>query len=1041
MAERTHAHTSRPPSAATLQRTPADLTVSTPGDRYEREADRIADAVTGGGAAHEFSLSRLGGGQVQRQDDAKPKSNEEKQREAALKAAEAFLATSYGKQLKEAVANDPVVKGVTDAASSFVSTLPGKVVTGSVAVGVVAALGATGQALPFQVPEIPLDRLTPGLSMKVTYEGAVANPSKALLTFTYKPPGAKATGPTEAERVRAETAKLAAEQAKFRAGLRYAPGSKEAREQEAQEAAVREVVGLGKLPGQATRPKASLGFDSGSQLVPPSTGFKPKPISLLDEELKLKPLTEVAPAEAVEKKDEGGGIQRKVDGDAPAGTTSTGVRDTLGATGQGLDVRTRSRMEARFGHDFSHVRVHTDARAQQSARSVSALAYTSGADIVFAPGHYDPHTLRGQNLLAHELAHVVQQTGGAAAPGFVQRRSVLESIGIFFGLVEGDFSDDELEGYLQQVTKTDRIEGAYDSDNKARAIVRKWKAGNAKFGLTPGQKVLLIREMIDGPTLDDDENAILDLLRLSHNIDLAQLLGPDGVSLDTLDSHFQGDEQDSLDAFIEARFTGGRKAVAAGKVEPQGKPAQAAPQTTYDWPALRARLEGNAPIADIVADIGSLAPIAREQAQHDLVRERLALDQRRFKLIDEFNAAPPGPVQEEVRTRGKYAVATRARIEDVLQTLFRDIALTEDSTALLGRTTTPSATQKAAIAAALTPPVKRDASGTPEVFVDTLPGEQKNYEQKLRELMATVIRDHWDSLVKDKGRAEHADPDKVHSLQEMEDIGKVARNETNAVFGQYYDQAAHPELKADRPGRAGNIHDEFAVYDKRFRRMTGPQLREQALGFMRYLLDSNDQVRELNRAHNAAPAFDARYRPGNDEARAQAKVAGEFTRTNAQVKTLNEVERGWGGSADHSGNVYVGVFKSEDTDKDRAFLWESFQTLIHEYMHTLNHADYETFAGEHAGTARNTLIEGVTTLFSETVWLNVQPRLSDPALRLAVEGPTYSKLPAIEVGRPARYASIAEALQLVGVVGIRNLYAAYFLGEVEKLGGTRAPTP
>jgi hypothetical protein len=66
-------------------------------------------------------------------------------------------------------------------------------------------------------------------------------------------------------------------------------------------------------------------------------------------------------------------------------------------------------MEARFGHDFADVRVHTHRNAAESARSLGAAAYTVGRDIVFAGGAYAPNTLTGRHLLAHELAHVVQQ--------------------------------------------------------------------------------------------------------------------------------------------------------------------------------------------------------------------------------------------------------------------------------------------------------------------------------------------------------------------------------------------------------------------------------------------------------------------------------------------------------------------------------------------------------------------------------------------------------------------------------------------------------
>jgi outer membrane protein OmpA-like peptidoglycan-associated protein len=68
-------------------------------------------------------------------------------------------------------------------------------------------------------------------------------------------------------------------------------------------------------------------------------------------------------------------------------------------------------MEPRFQHDFSSVRVHTDAEAAQSAAALGAYAYTVGHDIVFGTGQYQPDTTRGRGLLAHELAHTVQQKG------------------------------------------------------------------------------------------------------------------------------------------------------------------------------------------------------------------------------------------------------------------------------------------------------------------------------------------------------------------------------------------------------------------------------------------------------------------------------------------------------------------------------------------------------------------------------------------------------------------------------------------------------
>jgi hypothetical protein len=91
------------------------------------------------------------------------------------------------------------------------------------------------------------------------------------------------------------------------------------------------------------------------------------------------------------------------------------VHEVLRTSGQQLDATTRAFMEPRFGHDFSQVRVHTDARAAESARAVNALAYTVGRHVVFETGQYAPASKNGRTLLTHELTHVVQQSDAASA--------------------------------------------------------------------------------------------------------------------------------------------------------------------------------------------------------------------------------------------------------------------------------------------------------------------------------------------------------------------------------------------------------------------------------------------------------------------------------------------------------------------------------------------------------------------------------------------------------------------------------------------------
>lgn len=112
-----------------------------------------------------------------------------------------------------------------------------------------------------------------------------------------------------------------------------------------------------------------------------------------------------------------GMMHRATVGSAHTNTAPPVVHDVLSSPGQPLDTATRAFMEPRFGHDFSGVRVHTDAEAAESVRSVNALAYTVGKDIAFGMGQYAPNTSAGRWMLAHELTHVIQQGDRGIADG------------------------------------------------------------------------------------------------------------------------------------------------------------------------------------------------------------------------------------------------------------------------------------------------------------------------------------------------------------------------------------------------------------------------------------------------------------------------------------------------------------------------------------------------------------------------------------------------------------------------------------------------
>ena len=110
----------------------------------------------------------------------------------------------------------------------------------------------------------------------------------------------------------------------------------------------------------------------------------------------------------------GSALFKTKDGNAPVSNDPQEIQEQLSGGGHSLDSTVNARMSTAFGHDFSNVRVHSNAQAAELSAGLNARAFTIGSDIAFAGVEYQPDTLVGDALIAHELAHVVQQDQGAA---------------------------------------------------------------------------------------------------------------------------------------------------------------------------------------------------------------------------------------------------------------------------------------------------------------------------------------------------------------------------------------------------------------------------------------------------------------------------------------------------------------------------------------------------------------------------------------------------------------------------------------------------
>ena len=178
----------------------------------------------------------------------------------------------------------------------------------------------------------------------------------------------------------------------------------------------------------------------------------------------------------------------------------------LDSPGRPLDADTRAYMEPRFGHDFSKVRIHADTRAADSARSVNALAYTVGRDIVFGDGRYSPGSSVGRQLLAHELTHVVQQSGSSSAPQ--SNIPMSES---------GDRAEREAESVSQAVLSSARVPAITSPGHYS--LQRQDGAGAGAPAAPPRRKTIWVNVGFDSSARANEET----MTKLRNSIALEKL--------------------------------------------------------------------------------------------------------------------------------------------------------------------------------------------------------------------------------------------------------------------------------------------------------------------------------------------------------------------------------------------------------------------------------------------------------------------------------------------------------------------------------------
>jgi len=189
---------------------------------------------------------------------------------------------------------------------------------------------------------------------------------------------------------------------------------------------------------------------------------------------------------------EGGGGGGEVSQDV--GAEIEGARGGGRALGEGL----RASMEQAFGHDFGGVRLHTDARAEALNNSLGARAFTAGQDIFFGPGEFDAGTSAGRELLAHELAHVVQQGGAvrrqADAAGVAGAPATVQGAGALSGQAPGR------GGVLRLKKKTHVTTNDDDKDHVNAFIGELEKSVTQSWAIVVSRPLTPVESKLDGYT-------------------------------------------------------------------------------------------------------------------------------------------------------------------------------------------------------------------------------------------------------------------------------------------------------------------------------------------------------------------------------------------------------------------------------------------------------------------------------------------------------------------------------------------------------------
>jgi len=604
-----------------------------------------------------------------------------------------------------------------------------------------------------------------------------------------------------------------------------------------------------------------------------------------------------------------------------------------------------------------------------------------------------------------------------------------------------------------------------------RERVARYRSGDPRGELLVQEKGQLITDLLASGLVEDQE-AVLTLLELSDDDDLAALFNQKWVDVEALESAMTGHTRTRLDA-LWRRFVGGVDALR------RGSPAVATgqPKGMFEPRELERRL-ANA-TREMIGDGVSLGDAETGLVDVGLANEILAyvralpeLPRRRATwwlgeqvVRMQYEIAPLDPDSDQA-----WAVRARLRVADhVLVRLWADIARGLTPQTLRRATFRPDAAQAEPIRQALAPipTTTRGESGESGEFRNVVGG--RTYEERLRQAASGVIKSYVSSVVEGRGRHQHRDSTKTIPMADLQPIATRAQHVIDALFGGL--RTGKP-LRVDRWWRRGNIHDQFADKDSLWALHSVRRRRKPARRTFMDILSWPNRLDEIRREHRARPR-DVDGVLVNDEARIEHGLADELANDPVESKRLYKLRRG--GPGFHlDGEIFVQRWREADEDA-----WATrFRAFGHEYLHANPHPVYKHYAKTFGSnsTEYKTLIEGGDDLLLHMAFAAAEDILASEDFlrdmgavgqpppqrktaasylagvwaRLRGRRPEHARarsLTAAEIWRAdvtVLYRQYANVQRLIAEIGIENFLALYYLGEVDKIWvepavGTRQP--